>query len=161
MPKDSYKTDKLCISHPGMKTESFPLVGKPAFMPFSDKGTSKLAIEVGTDWIDFEDSELIGGSETLLRIWGLTATSADLKNGLKAPLSPVVKYKKPLGDGVFAWFFGSVGHRVEQVSVEFCGDFRVKIRMLIDDITEETEESNTVLTVDAKLTECNDLECPD
>lgn len=159
MARIKYKPGHLVIQHEGYDTESFPLVGHPCFMKIPNEDA--IAIELGTDWVDFEESELIGGSETIAKIWGLSVSQKDLKQGKSKPIQPEVKDDHPLDGGVFAWFFGSVGRRVDAVTVTLCGKNRVKIRMDVEDLTEETDDYSTILTFDATLTECEDeIDCP-
>ena len=60
MAKPKSNSEHLTINHPGADVESFPLVGGAAYRFFDDSGVRKLAVEMGTDWVDIEDSELIG-----------------------------------------------------------------------------------------------------
>lgn len=159
MKRVNFKPDHLLIHQPGFKIEAFPLVGNPCYMKLQDEDV--IAIELGTDWIAFEDSELIGGSEALAKIWGLQVSIDDLRRGRSRPIKPPVKDERPLDGGIFAWFFGSIGRRVGAVAITLCGDNRVKIRMDVEDVTEETDDCSTILTVDTTLSECVDeLQCP-
>ncbi len=91
MPKPEFKPGYLCINHPGRNVESFAVVGGAAYMFYEEDGTQKLAIEDGTDWVDFEDSELIGGSETLITVWGIPIKKTKSKmefHNLLRPLFP-------------------------------------------------------------------------
>jgi hypothetical protein len=155
-----FKTDHLCVIHPGLDTESFALENPAAFMFFDNDDTTKLAIETVTDWIDFEDSEMLGGSETFLRIWGLPVTSDDVLNGTKT-LEPSVTSLPPENDDVHAWFFGTIGHRVDKLTVEFPGGNRLRAVLHVEDITEETEDAVTRITIDTKLAgKPSELEAP-
>ena len=58
MAKPKFKSEHLTINHPGTDLESFPLVGGASYKFFEDSGVHKLAVEVGTDWVDLEDSEI-------------------------------------------------------------------------------------------------------
>ena len=129
-------------------------------MFFDDDGVRKLAFETGTDWVDFEDSELIGESETIVRAWGIPITEAQAKNGTSRDLQLNVSDDGDDG-AVSAWFFASVGHRVDHIKVEFPGKMRIRLAMHIEDITEETDECNTVITVDTILSTKADLNRPE
>ena len=159
MAKPKFKSEHLTINHPGADIESFPLVGGAAYKFFKDAGVEKLAVELGTDWIDIEDSELIGESETLARVWGIPVTKAQAKNGVPKALRLAVSDDTEDGS-VVASFFASVGHRVDQVNVEFPGSNRIRLALHIDDITEETDECNTVITFETSLNTKADLEHP-
>ena len=159
MAKPTFKPEHLSINHPEADVESFPLVGGAAYKFFDDAGVEKLACEIGTDWIDIEDSELIGDSETLACVWGIPVTKAQVKKGLSKSIRLAVS--DDFDDGtVAASFFASVGHRVDHINVEFPGSNRIRLALHIDDITEETDECNTVVTFDTSLTTKADLERP-
>jgi hypothetical protein len=143
-----------------METEYFQLAGNPAFMPFDDRGTAKLAIQVGTDWIDAEETELFGHSDSNLDVWGISASRADLQNGLNRSLKPSIRFDPPLGDSVYATFFATVGHRVDEIEIWLMGNDRVRISAMLVDVTEETMDANTRLTVDTALTETEAVEPP-
>ena len=55
MSQPEFKPGHLCINHPGQDVESFALGAGAAYMFFDEGGIRKLAIEDGTDWVDFED----------------------------------------------------------------------------------------------------------
>lgn len=160
MTKPEFKPGHLCINHPGQNVESFAVGDGAAYMFFDENGIQKLAIEDGTDWVDFDDSELIGGSETLVRVWGIPISEAEVEDGATQSLTPDVSSMEPDGDRVSAWFFATVGHRVGSIAIEFPGKMRVRLALHIDDITEETEECNTIITLDTVLTKRTELERP-
>ncbi len=160
MPKPEFKPGYLCINHPGRNVESFAVVGGAAYMFYEEDGTQKLAIEDGTDWVDFEDSELIGGSETLITVWGIPIKKNEIENGVPQSLTPIISSLSPDGDTVFAWFFAAIGHRVGKITIEFPGKKRVRLALHIDDITEKTNECNTIITLDTILSNPVSLERP-
>ena len=161
MPKPKFKSGHLCINHPGADVESFPLEGGAAYMFFDDNGTPKLAIESGTDWIDIEDSEFVGDSESLARVWGIPIDETQAKSGIAKTLKFDVANFDTDDGSVNASFFASVGHRVGRIEVQFPGKMIIKLAMHIDDITEETDDCNTVIALETELTTATKLECPD
>jgi len=140
----------MCINHPGLPAECHALHKSPAHMFFDEDGAQKLAIEHGSDWIDFEDSEFIGGSDATFRIWGIPITDAELENGTKS-ISPPVTSFSPDESAVYAWLFATVGHRVDSIKFEFPGSRRLRVAVNIPDITEESDDPITVVTFDMTL----------
>ena len=160
--KAEYKAGHMCIIHPGESIECHQLYDTPAHMFFEENGTSKLAIEHGSDWIDFEDSEFIGGSDTTLRVWGIPITPDAINDGAKG-ISPSVTSDadQATESDVIAWLFATVGHRVDEIRFEFPGARQIRIAMRIPDITEETDDRITLVTFDFKLGESeSELERP-
>ena len=159
MPKPKFNPEHLSIVHPQSAFESFPLTGGAAFEFFSHSGSERLAVELATDWIDLEDSELIGESETLACVWGIPITKTQAEEGISKSIQLMVSDE--VSDGsVAASFFASVGHRVDRVDVEFPGNNRIRLALYIDDITEETDECNTVITFDTTLETKANLDFP-
>ncbi len=144
MNVDIFKKNHFCIAHPDGRTECHRLIGNAAFMDFTETGKTRISIEAKTDWIDFEDSTLIGGSEAFVKIWGINATDTDLENGLKKTLTQKVRDMPPLGDDIFAWVFASIGHRVDNVSIAFLGKRRIRAKLMIEDISTKTRKANTM-----------------
>ena len=152
MSKPRFQPGQMCIIHPDEETECHALYDSPSHMFFDDGGTPRLAIEHGSDWIDFEDSEFIGDSETTLRVWGIPVSEDELETGTKT-LTPSVTSDPDTATGkdVIAWWFASVGHRVDRIRVEFPGMRQIRIAIHIPDITEETDDPVTIVTFDFQL----------
>ncbi len=147
-----YKSGHMCIIHPNEPVECHPLNAAPAYMFFEENGIAKLAIEHGSDWIDFEDSEFIGGSETTLRVWGIPISADEINDGAEG-ISPSVSSDADHAteSDVIAWLFATVGHRVDDITFEFPGTRQLRIAMKIPDITEETDDPITLVTFDFEL----------
>ena len=160
--KAEYKPGHMCIIHPGESIECHQLYESPAHQFFEEGGMWKLAIEHGSDWIDFEDSELIGGSETTLRVWGIPIDAGAIVSGAEGISPPVTSDADQASESdVIASLFATVGHRVDEIGFEFPGARQIRIAMRIPDITEETDEPITLITFDFVLSENeSDLERP-
>lgn len=160
-PKSSFKENSVCIEHRGYDLECFQ-VADAAYMLFAEDGQARLALETSTLFIEADDSELVGASEIMVRLWGLPARAEAVENGLPQAVRPKVDSWKHKKGHVMAQFFANEFYGVKELSVSFPGPRRLQAMMKIADITEQTERFFTTIWLDCGLmSEPSALERPE
>ena len=147
--KPKFEPNSIAIEHPEHDREVFEIGGPSAYMEYQEDGKSLLAIEINTDLTD-EDS-LAGGSEIMIKLWGIPLTPNALQDGTSEPVSPKVKPEwKKKGDFV-AQFFAGEFFLVNDLQISLLGKKRVQVLMHAADIDEESDDPCTTITIDTQL----------
>lgn len=146
-----FKKNHMVINASSEDAESFALDGDVSFGIHEHNGVEKISLNCWVDFVDFEDSEIVGGSEVYLLIRGIPLSVAEFgKKGNKFQ-SKQVSPERDDDAEVCALFFSCEFFHVSEIRVETLGRKRFQVFAKVQDITEESEEFDTELWIEGKI----------
>ena len=139
-----------CGSEPA---ETFELAGAVPYSRHTHDGSEKMCLNCWVDFVDFEDSELVGGSEVYALIWGLRiGKDAFMKKGAKLEAKSVAIEKEEDAE-VCAVFFACEFVPIAELQLETAGKGRFRLHLKMEDVTGESDDVNTDVWIDGRLGE--------
>lgn len=148
-----FKKDCLTIKHDSGPLETFALDNGIPFSSYTHDGCEKVCLNCWVDFVDIDDSEIVGGSEVYVLIYGLRITKAALKKKGTVVVSTAVSSERDEEADVSALLFANEFHRISELHFETLGQGRFQVHVKVEDITEMSDAFNTDVWVAGKLGE--------
>ena len=87
-------------------------------MFFESKSGPKLSLFIQTEFIDFSDSKIAGGSEISINVWGLPLSEPQVERGMKKAIVPRINPWKTKDGITTPRFFSNEFWDISKITVQ-------------------------------------------